>query len=80
MTLAAGPLSGALWGGSYELIRLLLYALAGFLVAVYLRKNFDRLAAMSVRIQYKSDAPSEAWRWDWPAVSQKTIVEADKRK
>lgn len=43
-------------------------------------KNFDRLAAMSVRIQYKSDAPSEAWRWDWPAVSQKTIIEADKRK
>ena len=43
-------------------------------------KNFDRLAEMPVRIQYKSDAPSEAWRWDWPAVSQKTILEADKRK
>jgi len=43
-------------------------------------KNFDRLAAMSIRIQYKSDAPAEAWRWDWPAVSQKMIVEADKGK
>jgi hypothetical protein len=34
-------------------------------------KNFDRLAAMPVRIGYKSDAASEAWRWDWPAVSPK---------
>ena len=27
----------------------------------------DRLAAMPVRISYKTDASSEAWRWDWPA-------------
>jgi hypothetical protein len=43
-------------------------------------KNLDRLAAMPVRIRYKSDASSEAWRWDWPAVSQKTIVEGTKGK
>jgi hypothetical protein len=30
---------------------------------------FDRLSAMPVRIAYTSDAASEAWRWDWPAVS-----------
>jgi hypothetical protein len=30
---------------------------------------FDRLAAMPVRIAYTRDASSEAWRWDWPAVS-----------
>ena len=29
---------------------------------------FDRLAAMPVRIAYTTDATSEAWRWDWPAV------------
>jgi hypothetical protein len=29
---------------------------------------FDRLSAMPVRIAYTSDASSEAWRWDWPAV------------
>ena len=29
---------------------------------------FDRLAAMPVRIAYKKDATSGAWRWDWPAV------------
>ena len=34
-------------------------------------RNFDRLAAMPVRIGYKSDAASEAWRWDWPAVPPK---------
>jgi hypothetical protein len=28
---------------------------------------FDRLSAMPVRISYKTDASSEAWRWDWPA-------------
>jgi hypothetical protein len=27
----------------------------------------DRLAAMPVRISYKTDASSEAWRRDWPA-------------
>jgi hypothetical protein len=32
-------------------------------------KLFDRLAAMPVRIAYTRDAQSEAWRWDWPAVS-----------
>ena len=30
---------------------------------------YDRLAAMPVRIAYTGDATSEAWRWDWPAVS-----------
>jgi len=30
---------------------------------------FDRLSAMPVRIAYTKDATSEAWRWDWPAVS-----------
>ena len=30
---------------------------------------YDRLAAMSVRIVYTSDAASEKWRFDWPAVS-----------
>ncbi len=30
---------------------------------------FDRLSAMPVRIAYTQDATSEAWRWDWPAVS-----------
>ena len=30
---------------------------------------YDRLAAMPVRIAYTGDAASEAWRWDWPAVS-----------
>jgi hypothetical protein len=30
---------------------------------------FDRLAKMPVRIAYTRDAQSEAWRWDWPAVS-----------
>jgi hypothetical protein len=29
----------------------------------------DRLSAMPVRIAYKDDANSEAWRFDWPAVS-----------
>ena len=32
----------------------------------------DRLSAMPVRISYKSDASSEVWRWDWPAVSPAT--------
>lgn len=26
----------------------------------------DRLKVMPARIVYKKDAPSEAWRWDWP--------------
>ena len=30
---------------------------------------YDRLAAMPVRIAYASDADSDAWRRDWPAVS-----------
>jgi hypothetical protein len=30
---------------------------------------FDRLSVMPVRIEYTSDKGSEAWRWDWPAVS-----------
>ena len=30
---------------------------------------FDRLSLMPVRIAYTRDARSEAWRWDWPAVS-----------
>ena len=29
----------------------------------------DRLSAMPVRIAYKDEANSEAWRFDWPAVS-----------
>jgi hypothetical protein len=29
----------------------------------------DRLAEMPVRIAYTRDAQSEAWRWDWPAVT-----------
>ncbi len=29
---------------------------------------FDRLSAMPVRIAYKADLPSDAWRFDWPAV------------
>jgi hypothetical protein len=32
-------------------------------------KLSDRLAEMPVRIAYTRDAGSEAWRWDWPAVS-----------
>jgi hypothetical protein len=32
-------------------------------------KLFDRLSVMPVRIAYTKDAASEAWRWDWPAVS-----------
>jgi hypothetical protein len=31
----------------------------------------DRLSEMPVRIAYKDDASSEAWRWDWPAVSSR---------
>ena len=31
----------------------------------------DRLSTMPVRITYKQDASSEAWRWDWPAVSSR---------
>ena len=34
----------------------------------------DRLAAMPVRIVYKQDASSEAWRWDWPAASPRSAV------
>jgi hypothetical protein len=34
----------------------------------------DRLAAMPVRIVYKQDASSEAWRWDWPAASPRSGV------
>jgi hypothetical protein len=30
---------------------------------------YDRLARMPVRIAYTHEAGSEAWRWDWPAVS-----------
>ena len=29
---------------------------------------YDRLAAMPVRIQYSSAAPSDAWQYDWPAM------------
>jgi hypothetical protein len=29
----------------------------------------DRLSAMPVRISYRTDSDSEAWRWDWPVVS-----------
>jgi hypothetical protein len=32
----------------------------------------DRLSAMPVRISYKTDARSEAWRSDWPAAPVKT--------
>ena len=32
-------------------------------------KLLDRLSEMPVRIAYTADASSEAWRWDWPAVS-----------
>lgn len=32
----------------------------------------DRLAAMPVRIRYTTDAGSESWRWDWPAVTPRT--------
>jgi len=32
----------------------------------------DRLSAMPVRIVYTTDADSNAWRWDWPAVSPAT--------
>src|SRR4029453_17993521 len=32
-------------------------------------KLLDRLSEMPVRIAYTGDASSEAWRWDWPAVS-----------
>lgn len=32
---------------------------------------FDRLSLMPVRIAYTSDKSSEAWRWDWPAVTGK---------
>ena len=31
---------------------------------------FDRLAAMPICIRYAADRPSDAWRRDWPAVSQ----------
>ena len=34
-------------------------------------KNFDRLAAMLVRISYTNDAAPEAWRGDWPTASAK---------
>jgi hypothetical protein len=30
---------------------------------------FDRLAAMPVRITYKTNAPRDAWRFDWPALA-----------
>jgi len=30
-------------------------------------RNFDRLAAMPVRIRYRAEAPPDAWRQDWPA-------------
>ena len=38
---------------------------------------FDRLSAMPVRIAYTSDASSEAWRWDWPAVPPGPAQAAD---
>jgi hypothetical protein len=31
-----------------------------------------RLSAMPVRVSYRTDADSEAWRWDWPVVSPST--------
>jgi hypothetical protein len=34
---------------------------------------YDRLSAMPVRIAYTGDASSEAWRWNWPAVSSKPL-------
>jgi hypothetical protein len=36
----------------------------------------DRLAAMPVRIVYKREANSEAWRWDWPATSPRSALAA----
>jgi hypothetical protein len=30
---------------------------------------YDRLAGMPVRIAYRGQEGSEAWRWDWPAVA-----------
>lgn len=42
---------------------------------------FDRLAAMPVRISYTGEAPSEAWRSDWPAVSARANpVSEDRRR
>jgi hypothetical protein len=40
-----------------------------------------RLSAMPVRISYKPDASSEAWRWDWPALppAVKPIAAVDRR-
>ncbi|MGE5111312.1 MAG: hypothetical protein ACM3JB_10680, partial [Acidobacteriaceae bacterium] len=32
-------------------------------------KNYDRLAIMPVQIKYMTDASPDAWRQDWPAVS-----------
>jgi hypothetical protein len=29
---------------------------------------YDRLSAMPVRITYRDDTKTEAWRWAWPAV------------
>jgi len=40
---------------------------------------YDRLAAMPVRIAYTSDRSSEAWRWDWPAVSPQSASRATER-
>jgi hypothetical protein len=37
---------------------------------------FDRLGAMPVRIAYTTAASSEAWKWDWPAVSANTVLAA----
>jgi hypothetical protein len=39
----------------------------------------DRLSAMPVRISYRTDADSEAWRWDWPVVppSARPVTVAD---
>src|SRR4051794_22075776 len=34
----------------------------------------DRLAAMPVRIQYMNAAPPEAWKGDWPVVTQGAIT------
>jgi hypothetical protein len=41
----------------------------------------DRLSAMPVRISYKTDANSEAWRWDWPvaAPSFKPMTTTDRQ-
>jgi hypothetical protein len=41
----------------------------------------DRLSAMPVRISYKTDASSEAWRSDWPAAPPpvKPLVAAERR-